>query len=350
MNLKGRRRNNKIKKIAFKVLKPFLPFIILFFGILFAFCTIIDAIFIQEVQTDLSNMPEAEKYIREMCIKKAEYLNTCNNYKGGEKTKYLLDAYDREIDKEIEWAHLYSIMAFHNMIEHTEINEELLDKVASEFESTFIYKKSVIKTETKIIDDEGNERIETKEDSLYYLVESDTIIGHFIYHYKEEKTEKENVKTTREIFEREELIGERYERLRNYLKYRLGIKDDYLETDLEIVLQATNGYYEGSENTSWLQENGNNLIINGKGLIPTGMFIWPIPGYTKITSHYGMRIHPISKEYKMHTGVDVGAPYGASFVAMADGTVIKAAYSNGYGNMVMIDHRKWSCNTLCTWK
>lgn len=30
--------------------------------------------------------------------------------------------------------------------------------------------------------------------------------------------------------------------------------------------------------------------------------------------------------------------FGANFVAMADGTVIKAAYNNAYGNMVMIDH------------
>lgn len=349
MALKVKRKNNKIRKIAFKVLAPFFPFIILFFGIMFAFSSIIDAIFIQEVQTDLSKLPEAEREIREACIKKAEYLNTCHNYKDGELTNYLLDAYDREIDKEVEWAHLYSLMAFHNMIEQREINEELLELVSSEFESTFIYQKSVIKTEIKTVDDEGNEKIETKEETLYHLVESDTIIGHYIYHYKQEVTEKDNVKTTREIFDSEELVGEKYERLRNYLKYKLGIQDDYLEADLEIVLQAANGYYEGSENTSWLQYGSNNLITDGTGLIPTGMFIWPIPGYTKITSHFGMRIHPISKEYKMHTGIDVGAPLGANFVAMADGTVIKAAYSNSYGNMVMIDHRRWNCNSLCTW-
>ena len=42
--------------------------------------------------------------------------------------------------------------------------------------------------------------------------------------------------------------------------------------------------------------------------------------------------------YKLHSGTDVGAPIGANFVAMADGTVIKASYNSGYGNMVMIDH------------
>ena len=51
----------------------------------------------------------------------------------------------------------------------------------------------------------------------------------------------------------------------------------------------------------------------------------------------------------MHSGTDVRAPIGANFVAMADGTVIKAMYNTAYGNMVMIDHRKWSINFICTW-
>lgn len=54
---------------------------------------------------------------------------------------------------------------------------------------------------------------------------------------------------------------------------------------------------------------------------------------------FGMRVHPITKVYKLHTGTDVGAPMGATFVAMADGTVINASYNSAYGNMVMIDHR-----------
>ena len=69
-----------------------------------------------------------------------------------------------------------------------------------------------------------------------------------------------------------------------------------------------------------------------------GSMVWPIPGYRTITSYYGMRVHPITGVYKLHTGVDVGAPTGANFVAMADGTVVKAAYTSGYGNMVIIDH------------
>ena len=39
-----------------------------------------------------------------------------------------------------------------------------------------------------------------------------------------------------------------------------------------------------------------------------GAMIWPVPGYTGITSEYGMRVHPITGAYKLHTGVDIGAP------------------------------------------
>lgn len=65
---------------------------------------------------------------------------------------------------------------------------------------------------------------------------------------------------------------------------------------------------------------------------------WPIPGYTRITSKYGMRTHPITGVYKLHTGVDVSAPMGANFVAANDGIVTKAGYNGAYGNMVIIDH------------
>ena len=69
-----------------------------------------------------------------------------------------------------------------------------------------------------------------------------------------------------------------------------------------------------------------------------GAMIWPIPGYTNITSQFGMRVHPITGAYKLHTGTDVGAPIGASFVAAANGIVSKATFNTAYGNMVIIDH------------
>ena len=145
--------NKKAKKFVFKIIKPFLPFIIIIVGLFLAICTIVDAIFVQEVQSDNSSMSETEIEIKNQCISKAEYLNICNNFIGSEPTNYLLDVDDRERDKCIEWSHLYSIMAFYNMTYNTKIDNVLLEKVANEFKSTFIYEQYNTKIEEKKTDE-----------------------------------------------------------------------------------------------------------------------------------------------------------------------------------------------------
>jgi len=69
-----------------------------------------------------------------------------------------------------------------------------------------------------------------------------------------------------------------------------------------------------------------------------GEFAWPAPGYTTVTSNFGMRLHPIFKVNRLHTGTDIGMPTGAAIVAANDGVVIKSTYTTGYGNMIMVDH------------
>ena len=69
-----------------------------------------------------------------------------------------------------------------------------------------------------------------------------------------------------------------------------------------------------------------------------GVLAWPVPGFTRITSHFGMRTHPVTGVFALHTGVDIAAPMGANFVAANDGLVVKAEFNAAYGNMVIIDH------------
>ena len=69
-----------------------------------------------------------------------------------------------------------------------------------------------------------------------------------------------------------------------------------------------------------------------------GVMAWPVPGYTRITSPFGYRTHPITGVYKLHSGTDIGAPSGSAFVAANDGVVVKAGWNNAYGNMVIVDH------------
>ena len=69
-----------------------------------------------------------------------------------------------------------------------------------------------------------------------------------------------------------------------------------------------------------------------------GVFAWPSPGYTRITSPFGYRIHPILKTKIFHTGTDIGVPANSKIVAVNEGTVIMAGWSGGYGKVVVIDH------------
>ena len=77
----------------------------------------------------------------------------------------------------------------------------------------------------------------------------------------------------------------------------------------------------------------------GTGVIAEGIYIWPSAASDNITSFFGMRIHPITGVYHFHNGIDIGAAFGTSVLAAANGTVTTAAFdAEGYGNYAVIDH------------
>ena len=60
--------------------------------------------------------------------------------------------------------------------------------------------------------------------------------------------------------------------------------------------------------------------------------------FSRVTSGFAMRMHPILNSWKQHKGVDYGAPAGTAIRAVGDGTVDFAGWQNGYGNVVEIRH------------
>ena len=69
-----------------------------------------------------------------------------------------------------------------------------------------------------------------------------------------------------------------------------------------------------------------------------GRFIWPCPSYSRISSRYGSRIHPITKKKSFHTGVDMACAKGRDILAARAGVVARASYDKIYGNLVIITH------------
>lgn len=64
--------------------------------------------------------------------------------------------------------------------------------------------------------------------------------------------------------------------------------------------------------------------------------ILPVQGW--ITSDFGMRKHPMSHNFRMHSGIDIASPKGTPIKSPASGNVLFAGRSSGYGNMLVVDH------------
>ena len=67
-----------------------------------------------------------------------------------------------------------------------------------------------------------------------------------------------------------------------------------------------------------------------------GKFIWPVPGYSTISSPYGWRT--LWGRSDFHLGIDIPAPSGTNIYASAAGEVLTATYHYSYGYYILIDH------------
>jgi murein DD-endopeptidase MepM/ murein hydrolase activator NlpD len=92
-----------------------------------------------------------------------------------------------------------------------------------------------------------------------------------------------------------------------------------------------------------LKSELRNISSKMKGVLPTE---------GNISSHFGMRLHPILHKRRMHKGLDIAAPENFFIRSVANGTVTVSGERGGHGNVIVIDHGDgWSstyahCNNL----
>ena len=84
------------------------------------------------------------------------------------------------------------------------------------------------------------------------------------------------------------------------------------------------------------KQGGGYYSFDGKSLKKA--FLKSPVEFTRISSGFGMRTHPISGQWKQHKGTDFPAPIGTPIRAAGDGVVDFVGTQNGYGNFVVLKH------------
>ena len=132
--------------------------------------------------------------------------------------------------------------------------------------------------------------------------------------------------------------------------------DALVEKRKTALKQAEGEVAEDSRRYAELRASASRLqdALRAKYGVPAGGTVPIRPGTLQspvsgpITSPYGMRKHPITGVYKLHTGTDFGAACGTPIRAAADGEVLQRGYDTAYGHRVVVTHGVVGGATLTT--
>lgn len=87
--------------------------------------------------------------------------------------------------------------------------------------------------------------------------------------------------------------------------------------------------------------SGGYYSFNGKSQ-KKAFLKYPL-AFTRVSSAFSMRKHPITGLWKQHKGIDFAAPMGTPIRSAADGTIEFVGWQNGYGNFIIVKH--WGAYT-----
>ncbi|THU02068.1 M23 family metallopeptidase [Lampropedia puyangensis] len=90
----------------------------------------------------------------------------------------------------------------------------------------------------------------------------------------------------------------------------------------------------------WFQESDNAkgayYALDGSNL--RRAFLASPLEFSRVSSTFGSRFHPIKKTWRNHNGIDYAATTGTPIRSIGDGVVQQSGWSNSYGNVVYVDH------------
>ena len=202
-----------------------------------------------------------------------------------------------------------------------------------------IYESSRPDAVTVILNSNGFDDLLSRYDYLERIQSQDTSIAERVRNLRNET--KDTVERVRAA--RNEIAAKRAElaRTRSELESREGALATARQRDQQALtqVQGTQQELEGEigdlegQIQAQLQAAQSSVPAQPAGPIQgesSSGFIWPVNG--PVVSPYGMRWG------QLHAGIDIAVPAGTPIRAAASGTVVLAAYTDGYGNYTCIDH------------
>ncbi|TSE20144.1 Murein DD-endopeptidase MepM [Tepidimonas alkaliphilus] len=136
-------------------------------------------------------------------------------------------------------------------------------------------------------------------------------------------------------FRRDLRVGDRFE-----------VVYEALEADGEVLrwgrLLAARFVNDGREHgLVWFEPpgGGRGAYYNFRGESLARAFLASPLAFTRVSSGYGMRFHPVYGDRRAHLGVDYAAPTGTPVRSVADAVVTFAGWQRGYGNVVILQHK-----------
>ncbi len=250
-------------------------------------------------------------------------------------------------------------------IDITEENILVTEQELEEAEDQIAHRDEMLKNRLRVIYENGDTgyldvlfeaysfaEFLTRLNDLKTIAESDLELLEIAY---EERRVVEEKKRELEA-EKDHLLELKVQRLerRDDLNQKMANQESLLEDVQEAIDAQEQAIREVEQEAEKLDQEIEKLQEEYKqqtqSYVPSGELVWPVESYTRITSPFGYRIHPITGGNRFHGGVDIGInrsrwPGSSAYngnpvniLAAENGVVIYAGRRGGYGNTVIIDH------------
>ena len=88
----------------------------------------------------------------------------------------------------------------------------------------------------------------------------------------------------------------------------------------------------------WFESGGKGAYFDPSGRSRKRAFLASPMEFSRVSSGFAMRFHPILNTMRQHNGIDYAAPIGTPVRTVGDGVVEFAGWQNGYGNTIIVRH------------